>query len=120
MTAATLAPFWMYSKNGLPDVTDAITDRALAPQQARVDNRSGHGFTFSGIERRAERPFPAGPGNRRYAPAPAPGRNRPCIPPSFSASRQRNGRSHPAERKPHRQHLPGLPTKGVPTTSGRF
>ena len=33
MTAATLAPFWMYSKNGLPHVTDAITDRALAPSR---------------------------------------------------------------------------------------
>ena len=52
-----------------------------------------HNLTFSEAARRAERPFPAVLDYRRYAPVPAPGRSRPCRPPSCPASRLRNDRS---------------------------
>lgn len=49
MTAATLAPFWMYSKNGLPDVTDAITDRALAPSRPALTTDPVMASLFQGL-----------------------------------------------------------------------
>ena len=41
----------------------------IGPQQGHVDKGTGHGLTFSGVEQRAERPFPAVLDYRRYAPA---------------------------------------------------